>query len=301
MSYNFDEQEMAYDDEMMQTEDVGAPRIQWLRGNPQLAQVNPILGSGGFELPHNQWGDILGDNFPVVEVTHGQNVTKAYLFKGLHVSRINDHMVWRRWLEGEKRYEYAEHYKPSFKSRLQIYCVIKELLKYHPDVVIISVGGMNCKAWRTITQLHQDTIVKHAGVIGAKDRYPRFSFWMPVKAGERKLVGQEPNQSYITPPVHAWNDALFTNPTEATNKATSKLYVGADTDGFIVSEFWKAGVEWKANQEKRNNQAQEVTEPAQPEQVQQPAQPQSPTQAPMPNIPEPQTPPVDYYEEEPPF
>jgi len=293
MSYNFDEQELQYDDEMTQIEGEGAPRIQWLRGNPQLAQVHPVLASGGFELPANQWGNILGDNFPIVDVTHGQNLTKAYLFKGLHISTINSHMVWRRWLEGEKRYEYAEHYKPGFKSRLQIYSVIKELLPFHPDVAILSVGGMNCKAWRTITQEHQDTIVKHAGVIGKKDRYPRFSFWMPVKAGERQLVGQEPNQSYITPPIHAWNEGLFANPTDATNKATAKLYVGADTDGFIVSEFWKSGVEWKANQKNRNKNTQEKQEPTQPEAVQQQAQVAQQT----PLIQQPEMPPDAYYDE----
>jgi hypothetical protein len=264
-----------------------------LRGNPQLTQVHSVLGTGGFELPADQWTSVLGDKFQTVQVTHGENTVQAYLFPALHISTINSHLVWRLWIESEGRYEYSAKYQPGFKSRLQIFCLIKELLPFHPDTVIISVGGMNCKAWWNITKLHRQNIIKTAGQIGKKDRYPRFSFWMPVQAGERELVGSS-KKSHITPPVPAWNhEALESGDDAIKAKMVSELYVGADTDGYIVSEFWKAGVEWKAEQEGRNKQALEMQEPTQPKPVAQVQQPQQTTVTP----PQPETPPDPHWED----
>ena len=230
-----------------QIETPSLPYIQWFNGQGKaFTKLNPVLASGGWELPQDVWGAYLGDTFELIEVPHGNNsVVNAYLLPLLHISVINTRFVWQLYDNGQT--VYSKEYIPNSTGRLNVFALIKELGNFP---VMLTLKGMVGKAFSSTRKQHLNTVIKAASMIGKANGYPQYMFWMPVMAGASEMVGQAA-QSAITPPVAAWDvGGLNDKATMAT--ILKDLYVGEEIRNLITGDLFAQSELWKSEHEQRD-------------------------------------------------
>lgn len=237
-----------------QIEEAPLPYVQWYNGQGKaFAKLSPVIATGGWELPADVWGAQLSDTHEVVEVPHGNGATvQAFMFPLLHISYINSRFSW--YIRQNGQTTYMNDYQPGATSRLNVYCVIKELGNFP---VMLTLKGMVSKAFSHARKQHLNTVIKAASMVGKARGYPGYMFWMPVMAGPSEMVGSEGNQSAITPPVPAW-DVAGLNDKKTMAKILTDLYVGDDLRGLIKDELYAQSEAWK----ERFNQPVEPQQPA---------------------------------------
>lgn len=229
------------------------PYVQWFNGQGKaFAKLNPVIASGGWELPYDVWGTYLGNSQEIIEVPHGNGTTvNAYLFPCLHIATINTRFTWQRYENGQTTY--SQEYTPGATGRLNVFALVKELGNFP---VMLTLKGMVGKAFGNIRKQHLNTVIKAASMIGRARGYPQYMFWMPVIAGPSEMVGKEGQQSAITPPVAAW-DINGLNDKGQIAKTLVDLFIGDELRNLVNDELYEQSVTWKAQYEK-DDQGNEV-------------------------------------------
>lgn len=236
-----------------QIEILPPPYIQWFNGQGKaFAKLNPVLASGGWELPYDVWGTYLGDQHEIVEVPHGKGtVVDAYLFPCLHVATINTRFIWQLYENGQT--VYSKDYVKGATGRLNVYALVKELGNFP---VMLTLKGMVGKAFSNVRKQHLNTVIKAASMVGKAKGYPQYMFWMPVIAGDSVMVGKEGQQSAITPPVAAWNIEGLNDKGQIA-KILVDLYIGDELRNLVNDELYEQSITWKEQYEKADEDAQD--------------------------------------------
>ena len=232
-----------------QIETPSLPYIQWFNGQGKaFAKLNPVLASGGWELPQDVWGAYLGDTFELIEVPHGNNsVVNAYLLPLLHISVINTRFVWQLYDNGQT--VYSKEYVQNATGRLNVFAMVKELGNFP---VMLTLKGMVGKAFSGTRKQHLNTVIKAATMVGKANGYPQYMFWMPVMAGESQMVGQAA-QSAITPPVAAW-DVGGLNDKATMSVILKDLYIGQELRDLITGDLFAQSELWKTEHEQKDTE-----------------------------------------------
>ena len=133
------------------------PLVQWINGNPQLAQVHPVLGSGGFAMPLSQFavacptGDI-PEGWDRTEVTFGSGTTtQALLAPGLSMAVIARRFAYQVRV-GAQTYVTTTRQEGA-RGKLQVLGFVKGLESVRP--VMLTFTGI-------ATDYRQDFGIAHA-------------------------------------------------------------------------------------------------------------------------------------------
>lgn len=225
-----------------QIEEDSFPTVQWVNGRPGLEQIHPVLGNGGFEAPFDSFGNIVGDTIPITEVTHGRSKSPAYLYEELNVAVIAEVFGWEREDENGQTSHYSKR-KGTEPGRTRIFCVIKE---FGPEPIVITFKGTSGRGYSITKNAHKQ-ILSAAGALQNR-KYPRYMFWMTIKAGDFEEVGSGKDTSDVTPPAPAWNPADFSQgvPEKKMRKNLADLYVGNEIRDLIAGTLYEEGQAWAA-------------------------------------------------------
>lgn len=173
------------------------PFIQWRQGN-LTDKTHPVLKNGGWEITQEQGGAILQDSQPVMDVIHGENVVPSYLFEKIHILVLAYRKRWFvvegdrvRWLSN------GEEFPVGAKSKLQVYCVCREL---NNEPAIVTTSGLTSKHLQDAMNDHVRLVITPASRLG-KTPFGRHHFWLPLaSAGKWVNEALRRNSKFITPP-----------------------------------------------------------------------------------------------------
>lgn len=251
-----------------QVEEVSLPYIQWFNGKAFYRSVSPLLASGGWELPFDPWGTILGNTHQVLDIPHGENnLEPGYILPVLHIAQIATRFTWEHW-DGSQM-QYSKTYQPGYRGRLNVFCLVKELGTIEP--LMLTLKGMVGKAYGDTAKTFRNSVIKAAAQLGQNSRYPQYMFWMPVTVSSPVTVGSGQNTSQITPPTIGWDaNAVSSQDQGAVANVLKSLYIGDELRDLIAGDLYAQGQEWR----------KQFNEPAQ-------AQTQAQAQPPMPQTPAP--------------
>ena len=191
----------------------GYPFIQWITGQPALKRLHPVLGSGGFGMPVEQFvaasaDGAIPDFFTSGPIQHKSgNETDAYLTDQLSVAVLAYRFAWATRTAGGQPQISAEYTKGA-RGKLQVLVLVKGFDTLSPVMLTFSGEGSR-RFYEMLKAFRQSVITQASAIRKQKDKsfkgFPLYTFWMLVKAGARVEVGQPGATSFITPPVAAWD------------------------------------------------------------------------------------------------
>jgi len=200
------------------------PILQWRRGD--LANPNPILKNGGWQASVEHWPALPGQT---IEVVHsGGVIVPSHLFEKLSLAVLTYRKQWFITNGDQITWLQPGDYREGAKSRLQVWCLIKE---FDNEPALISVKSMNAKYLEEAIKNHVQKIIAPASR-QAKKSFARFHFWMPISADDKKDVG---HGQYITPPICPLTNYNL--------DVIKKLFVGSDVAAIAEAEMIQAK-EW---------------------------------------------------------
>ncbi len=239
--------------------EIPLPYIQWLNGlGPAWKQVSPLLESGGWEFPLDLWAGAFGDTHQVLQVPHGvgqSTVDEGYVLPLIHIAILNSRFVWEKQ-EGGGKAHYSAQYQDGFRSRLNVFCVVKETGA--PDPLLLTLRGLTTKHFNVAKRLHLGHIVKTANKFGSAAGYPQYLFWCPLRVGPSVKAGEN-IEGKITPPVPAWNQEAFkTDNLGEIAEELRELYIGEELRDLVANELYQEGQQWGEDWDRfmANNAAQ---------------------------------------------
>jgi hypothetical protein len=213
----------------------GYPFIQWITGQPALKRLHPVLGTGGFGMPVEQFvaasaEGVIPDFFTSGPIQHRSgNETDAYLTNGLSVAVLAYRFGWTIRTPGGQQQLSAEYVKGA-RGKLQVLVLVKGFDTLGP--VMLTFRGEGSRRFYDLLKAFRQSVIAQAGALRKqKDRgfkgFPLYAFWMPVKAGARVEVGQPGATSWVTPPVAAWDGEGLKDTAKRTDILRG-LFVGKD-------------------------------------------------------------------------
>lgn len=221
MSDNYDWNDAQFDEGHAAS--AGYPYIQWVTGDPRLAALHPVLGSGGFAMMQEQFATVAGgrsvDGWTPGNLTFGATTKEAMLAPSLSFSMLARRFRWEMQGSNGKKQPIGE-YVAGARGRQHILAFVKGLEAAGP--ILLTLVGMSGKAFSDLAKEHVNSILSAAQSATSR-RWPQYAFWMPVRAGQRISVGQGQRSSYITPPAPAWQ---MNGDSAARTTEARRLFVG---------------------------------------------------------------------------
>lgn len=220
------------------------PFIQWITGDPKLKKVHPVLGSGGFGMPVEQFAaatldGVVPDFFTSGTVTHKSgDETEMYLADGLTVAVLAYRFGWATKTPGGQE-RINKVYSDHARGKLQVLVLVKGFGTLTP--VLLTFKGMASRHVLDTLKSFRQQIIGPANAF-AKRKFPLYAFWMEVKAGARREEGQPGATSFTTPPEAAWNAEALKDADKRKDYLRG-LFVGKDVIA-QAEAYWEAAQEW---------------------------------------------------------
>jgi hypothetical protein len=197
------------------------PVIQWLNGGK--GSGNPVLKTGGWELPVKWFYPLLGDAYPVFNVEHSGAETEdgaepAYLFQTLHIAAVMKHVAYYRGL-GQERV-WAAEYQDGFYSRIKILGFVREIEALQSlTPVVLTFRSSVARDFGHIAKQFRAEVIDQADKLAAEmarahgqevpPKFLPYAFWFPVAAAGKRVKTGNGQQSPYAPMVSGWDSDPF--------------------------------------------------------------------------------------------
>lgn len=196
-----------------------------------------------WEFPLKHWaGSRIESEHKLVEVDHGAEREPGFLLDMIHVAVVAWRYTWER-MGNDGRMVYAA--QPDFEGgqkwskRYNFLCLIRETGDSDP-CIITAKGFTGEYLYNALNQGRKRTL-KIAQKLYGK-RFPGYLFWIPLVAGDKRMVGNE-TKSAIYPPVAVASEISEAD-TDGLANLLSALYIGADLKELFASYLYDEGQKW---------------------------------------------------------
>lgn len=196
-----------------------------------------------WEFPLKHWaGSAIEAEYDLVEVDHGSETEHGFLLDTIHVSALPWRYAWERQGDDGRMIYSAQ---PNFDNgerwskRYNFMCLIRETGDDTP-VIITARGYTGQFLYNAINQA-RNRILKIAQKVTGR-RFPGYLFWIPLTAGEKRLVGKE-QKSAIYPPVPLAYDVGDLGE-EGVNDLLRALYIGDELREVVAGYLFSEAQSW---------------------------------------------------------
>lgn len=214
----------------------------WHNGDPKLKAVGGVAYSGGVFVPSKYLDDdlALAPGWAKTEITFsGGNTDQGIACAAPQLAVIRTRFSWFERQGQVTTYYPRDEYRPGLRGKLQALCAVRG---YEFPMVFTFTGTAGKEFEKHLRDYYAKVRDAARRIIGNKQEFPRFAFYMPVTAGPHVKVGQQGKDSLVTPPV-VKVDAI-------TPDDLTKLYVGRERLVRLQAEYHVAE-EWVAAWGKR--------------------------------------------------
>ena len=196
-----------------------------------------------WEFPLKHWaGTQMEQDYELIEVDHGQEIEHGFLLDTIHISVVAWRYTWEcQGDDGKMVYSL----KPDFDSgqrwskRYNFLCLVQET--GDDDPVIITAKGYTGEFLYNALNQGRKRILKLARHLTGR-QFPGYLFWLPVTAGEKRLVGKK-DKSAIYPPAPVIQDISELD-TDGLSNLLNSLYVGDELKGLLTGYLYQDGQQW---------------------------------------------------------
>lgn len=196
-----------------------------------------------WEFPLKYWaGSTIEMEYELVEVDHGAEVEHGFLLDTIHISVIAWRYTWERPGEGGRMiYSASPDFEASneWSKRYNFLCLIRETGDDEPTI-ITAKGYTGEFLYNALNQGRKRTLKLARKLTGRQ--FPGYLFWIPLTAGEKRMVGKE-QKSPIYPPAPIAYEVNELD-TEGLSDLLQSLYVGDNIKALFASYLYTDGQTW---------------------------------------------------------
>jgi len=230
----------------------------WHNGDTKLAALGKthVAYTGGVFVPEKYLDDdlALAPGWAKIELTFsGGNTDRGIACSAPMLAVIRTRFAWFERQGQVTTYYPRSEYRAGLRGKLQALCAVQG---YDFPVVFTFTGTAGKEFEKHVRDYTAKVRDAARRIIGNKTEFPRFAFYMPVKAGAHVKAGQQGKDSLVTPPT--------VTVATITPDDLSKFYVGRERLVLLQAEYHKAD-EWVAAWNQGKQPDAEVTPADQPE------------------------------------
>lgn len=224
------------------------PYIQWNNSAKQ------------WEFPLKHWaGSNIETDHELIEVDHGEETEHGFLLPEINVSIVAWRFTWEKLGEDGKMVYSAQpifNNGEKWSKRYNFLCLVRETGDDDP-AIITAKGYTGEFLYNALNQGRKRTL-KLARKLTNK-QFPGYLFWIPLAAGNKRVVGKE-QKSAIYPPASMAYD-IHELDQEGLANLLSALYIGDEFKGLIASYLFDEGQKWAVDIPQRPALSAGETEP----------------------------------------
>lgn len=206
---------------------------QWHNGDPKLKPMGGVLYTGGLLIGRKYVSDAIkpAKGWADIDVAFSSGKSEPQLAASeARLAVIRTRFCW--FVKEGKNTTYAPRagYRDGMRGKVQALCGV---LGYDFPVVFTFTGKASQEFERGLKDYGQrlDSALTKLG-----KQFPRFAFYMPLAAGPHVKVGQNGQESLVTPPAVSQQGDL-------TADYLNSAYVGRDRLAIMQNE-WHRAAEW---------------------------------------------------------